>query len=311
MPYLFDDPFWLDPQVPIGGCYRLIDIPMSNCINSGIRKIFILTQFNSFSLNRHLSRTYNFDNGIHFADGFVEVIFLVWYFSHTMKDVASYLLTSSASKQVLAATQTPGEAGKRWFQGTADAVRQFIWVFEVNCHIKFSKFHNWYVGFYLKFNGGFKLVSVGGQDQECGEYCDFVRRSSVQDGLHGLCAGESFFPHNFFVNFHFSTRYIWRILLLWPPYQYKYWSVSAEKKGSFLTLWLACLQKHIDTDADITVSCVPMDQRYLSRLFTAHWKDRIFCLYLYNFLGFLKLRSLHMSVSTDIVDSLQNFPLQH
>ncbi|XP_030527009.1 glucose-1-phosphate adenylyltransferase large subunit 1 isoform X2 [Rhodamnia argentea] len=91
------------PAVPIGGCYRLIDIPMSNCINSGIRKIFILTQFNSFSLNRHLSRAYNFDNGVSFGDGFMEV---------------------------LAATQTPGEAGKRWFQGTADAVRQFIWVFE-------------------------------------------------------------------------------------------------------------------------------------------------------------------------------------
>ncbi|KAK4274790.1 hypothetical protein QN277_017966 [Acacia crassicarpa] len=89
------------PAVPMGGCYRLIDIPMSNCINSGINKIFILTQFNSFSLNRHLSRTYG--NGVHFGDGFVEV---------------------------LAATQTPGEAGKNWFQGTADAVRQFMWVFE-------------------------------------------------------------------------------------------------------------------------------------------------------------------------------------
>lgn len=91
------------PAVPIGGCYRLIDVPMSNCINSGIRKIFILTQFNSFSLNRHLARTYNFGNGMSFGDGFVEV---------------------------LAATQTPGETGKKWFQGTADAVRQFTWVFE-------------------------------------------------------------------------------------------------------------------------------------------------------------------------------------
>lgn len=91
------------PAVPIGGCYRLIDVPMSNCINSGIRKIFILTQFNSFSLNRHLARTYNFGNGVNFGDGFVEV---------------------------LAATQTPGDSGKMWFQGTADAVRQFIWVFE-------------------------------------------------------------------------------------------------------------------------------------------------------------------------------------
>ncbi|XP_020251523.1 glucose-1-phosphate adenylyltransferase large subunit 2, chloroplastic-like isoform X2 [Asparagus officinalis] len=91
------------PAVPIGGCYRLIDVPMSNCINSGINKIFVMTQFNSASLNRHLARTYNFGNGINFTDGFVEV---------------------------LAATQTPGDAGMNWFQGTADAVRQFIWVFE-------------------------------------------------------------------------------------------------------------------------------------------------------------------------------------
>ncbi|KAJ1393652.1 Trimeric LpxA-like superfamily [Sesbania bispinosa] len=90
------------PAVPIGGCYKLIDIPMSNCINSGINKIFVLTQFNSASLNRHISRTY-FGNGVNFGDGCVEV---------------------------LAATQTPGETGKKWFQGTADAVRQFTWVFE-------------------------------------------------------------------------------------------------------------------------------------------------------------------------------------
>nr|AEV40472.1 ADP-glucose pyrophosphorylase 2 [Spirodela polyrhiza]AEV40473.1 ADP-glucose pyrophosphorylase 2 [Spirodela polyrhiza] len=91
------------PAVPIGGCYRLIDVPMSNCINSGINKIYILTQFNSQSLNRHLARTYNLGNGVNFGDGFVEV---------------------------LAATQTSGEDGKRWFQGTADAVRQFVWLFE-------------------------------------------------------------------------------------------------------------------------------------------------------------------------------------
>ncbi|CAK9142547.1 unnamed protein product [Ilex paraguariensis] len=90
------------PAVPVGGCYRLIDIPMSNCINSNINKIFVLTQFNSASLNRHIYRTY-FGNGVNFGDGFVEV---------------------------LAATQTPGEAGMKWFQGTADAVRKFTWVFE-------------------------------------------------------------------------------------------------------------------------------------------------------------------------------------
>ncbi|PIA30807.1 hypothetical protein AQUCO_05400124v1 [Aquilegia coerulea] len=91
------------PAVPIGGAYRLIDVPMSNCINSGINKVYILTQFNSASLNRHLSRAYNFGNGINFGDGFVEV---------------------------LAATQTQGQTGKSWFQGTADAVRQFYWLFE-------------------------------------------------------------------------------------------------------------------------------------------------------------------------------------
>ncbi|CAK9858574.1 unnamed protein product [Sphagnum jensenii] len=91
------------PAVPIGGAYRLIDVPMSNCINSGINKVFILTQFNSTSLNRHLARTYSFGNGVNFGDGFVEV---------------------------LAATQTPGEGGNEWFQGTADAVRQYLWLFE-------------------------------------------------------------------------------------------------------------------------------------------------------------------------------------
>ncbi|XP_078441251.1 ADP glucose pyrophosphorylase large subunit 1 [Wolffia australiana] len=91
------------PAVPIGGAYRLIDVPMSNCINSGLNKVYILTQFNSASLNRHLARTYNLGNGVNFGDGFVEV---------------------------LAATQTPGDAGQRWFQGTADAVRQFHWLFE-------------------------------------------------------------------------------------------------------------------------------------------------------------------------------------
>ncbi|KAK6942245.1 Nucleotidyl transferase domain [Dillenia turbinata] len=93
------------PAVPVGGCYRLIDVPISNYINSVIRRIFILTQFNSFSLNRHLAHTYNFGNGVNFGDGFVEVL-------------------------AAAAAQTPGEAGNRWFYGSANAVRQFIWVFE-------------------------------------------------------------------------------------------------------------------------------------------------------------------------------------
>ena len=59
------------PAVPLGGMYRLIDIPLSNCINSNIRRIFVLTQFMSTSLHGHIRRTYNFDN---FSGGYVEVL---------------------------------------------------------------------------------------------------------------------------------------------------------------------------------------------------------------------------------------------
>src|SRR6266536_2036264 len=80
------------PAVPIGGQYRLIDIPISNCLHADIRRIFVLTQFNSASLNRHIEQTYRMDL---FSHGFVEII---------------------------AAEQTPDNP--HWFQGTADAVRQ-------------------------------------------------------------------------------------------------------------------------------------------------------------------------------------------
>jgi glucose-1-phosphate adenylyltransferase len=80
------------PAVPIAGKYRLIDIPISNCLHADIRRIFVLTQFNSASLNRHIGQTYRMDL---FSQGFVEI---------------------------LAAEQTPDNAN--WFQGTADAVRQ-------------------------------------------------------------------------------------------------------------------------------------------------------------------------------------------
>ena len=59
------------PAVPIGGKYRLIDIPISNCLNSGVRRMFVLTQFNSASLNQHIKNTYHFD---HFAPGFVDIL---------------------------------------------------------------------------------------------------------------------------------------------------------------------------------------------------------------------------------------------
>jgi len=80
------------PAVPLGGKYRLVDIPISNCLNSGIRGIYVLTQFNSTSLHRHINASYKFDN---FSTAFVEI---------------------------LAAQQTP--LGAQWYQGTADAVRQ-------------------------------------------------------------------------------------------------------------------------------------------------------------------------------------------
>jgi glucose-1-phosphate adenylyltransferase len=80
------------PAVPLAGKYRLVDVPISNCINSGIDRIFVLTQYNSASLNSHLARAYRFDR---FRGGFVTI---------------------------LAAEQTP--TSEHWFQGTADAVRQ-------------------------------------------------------------------------------------------------------------------------------------------------------------------------------------------
>lgn len=80
------------PAVPLAGKYRLVDIPISNCINSGLRRVYLLTQFNSASLHRHISQSYKFD---HFAGGFVEL---------------------------LAAEQTYSDT--TWYQGTADAVRK-------------------------------------------------------------------------------------------------------------------------------------------------------------------------------------------
>jgi glucose-1-phosphate adenylyltransferase len=82
------------PAVPIAGKYRLVDIPISNCINNNINRMFVLTQYNSASLNKHIKNTYQFSS---FSSGFVDI---------------------------LAAEQTPDSPG--WFQGTADAVRQSL-----------------------------------------------------------------------------------------------------------------------------------------------------------------------------------------
>ena len=81
--------------VPLGGKYRLVDIPISNCLNSDIRSIYVLTQFNSTSLHQHITNTYKFDN---FTPSFVEI---------------------------LVAQQTP--MGSHWYQGTADALRKILY----------------------------------------------------------------------------------------------------------------------------------------------------------------------------------------
>ena len=88
------------PAVPIAGKYRLVDIPISNCIHSNINRMFVLTQYNSASLNKHIKNTYQFSR---FSSGFVDI---------------------------LAAEQTPDSLG--WFQGTADAVRQSLKHIEKN-----------------------------------------------------------------------------------------------------------------------------------------------------------------------------------
>ncbi|HEX5399168.1 MAG TPA: sugar phosphate nucleotidyltransferase, partial [Verrucomicrobiae bacterium] len=80
------------PAVPFAGKYRLVDIPISNCLNSGFRRIYILTQFNSTSLHRHISQTYKFD---HYSGGFLEIL---------------------AAQQTFTNTS--------WYQGSADAVRK-------------------------------------------------------------------------------------------------------------------------------------------------------------------------------------------
>ncbi len=87
------------PAVPLAGYYRLIDIPISNCINSGINRIYVLTQFNSVSLHRHVVRTYQFDS---FSGGWV---------------------------RILAAEQTP--VSESWYQGTADALRKQLFQLQV------------------------------------------------------------------------------------------------------------------------------------------------------------------------------------
>lgn len=88
------------PAVPLAGKYRLVDIPISNCINSGLQRIYLLTQFNSASLHRHVSQSYKFD---HFSGGFVELL---------------------AAEQTFSSTS--------WYQGTADAVRKNLMHFKNN-----------------------------------------------------------------------------------------------------------------------------------------------------------------------------------
>lgn len=169
---------------------------MSNCINSGINKVYILTQFNSQSLNRHLTRTYNFGNGVNFGDGFVEV-------SSPNSAVLQELPTIFKIFQTLSATQTPIN-GSNWFQGTADAVRQFAWLFEDK-----------------KNKDVEDVLILSGDHLYRMDYMDFVQ-----------------------VWFFFCTCIFFPFL-------------SCELFLPF--------QKHRDTGADITISVLPMDDRFVKQ----------------------------------------------
>lgn len=159
-----------------------------------------------------------------------------------------YFVTQSTLQvQVLAATQTPGEAGMNWFQGTADAVRQFIWVFEVGKEVCNN-------GIVLKLKKGgtdsnngsvccslvcitwFRvqctaLFLAGCQKQGCWECTDFVWRSSLPNGLYGLCAG-------IIISLHIGLVFV----------------------KFFLHIFYD-MQSHVDRNADITISCAAVGDR--------------------------------------------------
>ncbi|HUL44684.1 MAG TPA: glucose-1-phosphate adenylyltransferase [Bacteroidota bacterium] len=131
------------PALPLAGKYRLIDIPVSNCINSGLLKIYVLTQFNSASLNQHIANTYRF---YPFMKGFVDV---------------------------LAAQQTP--ISPEWFQGTADAVRKTLWVMEpwkVDHYVILSGDHLYRMDYrnllqHHRSTGADVTISVTPVDEDC------------------------------------------------------------------------------------------------------------------------------------------------
>jgi glucose-1-phosphate adenylyltransferase len=119
------------PAVPIAGKYRLVDIPISNCINSNIKRMFVLTQFNSASLNQHIKNTYHFS---HFSTAFVDI---------------------------LAAEQTPDNP--TWFQGTADAVRQCMQHF-LNHEFKYALILSGDQLYHMDFNEMIEAHEANGAD---------------------------------------------------------------------------------------------------------------------------------------------------
>jgi glucose-1-phosphate adenylyltransferase len=119
------------PAVPIAGKYRLVDIPISNCINSNIKRMFVLTQFNSASLNQHIKNTYHFS---HFSTAFVDI---------------------------LAAEQTPDNP--TWFQGTADAVRQCMQHF-INHEFKYALILSGDQLYHMDFNKMIEAHEANGAD---------------------------------------------------------------------------------------------------------------------------------------------------
>jgi glucose-1-phosphate adenylyltransferase len=149
------------PAVPIGGKYRLIDIPISNCLHSGIKDIYVLTQFNSESLNNHINNTYRFD-----------------YFSR-------------AFVRILAAEQTVDNTN--WFQGTADAVRKNLFHLDLSGdetililsgdHLYNMDYRN-LVGFHKKHGGDFTVSVVPIKPSEASEFG--ILRLNAKDMIVGF-----------------------------------------------------------------------------------------------------------------------------
>lgn len=234
------------PAVPVGGRYRLVDIPLSNCINSGINRIFVLTQFNSRSLSRHINDCYKFDL---FSRGFVEV---------------------------MAAEQTV-QSGE-WFQGTADAIRQNLWHFRnVGCdhYLILSGDHLYRMDYreffhrHLQTNADVTVATLPVSRKDAagfgimkvdsgGRIMEFVEKPSTDNDLGGLVT-----PGPLLSEFGFDGSNGREYLASMGVYLFR---------REVLTELLQTRQDWIDFGKDIIPSTLSSHRVY-SHLFNGFWED--------------------------------------